>query len=368
MSLGERVADDLRAGISRTIGLGVASRRSETTDVPFVVAGSVITEGEMAEVFLELSETRNDVMVWQDRFRVELADLTASDAPAMTAVAAEISLRIMQFELDRAKGQPFDTLESHTLLIAAISMMNRLAHPGFDNARDAFEALIETAGRHPTPLSWLAIWYVFRRLQGWTVDVGVEDRVVRDLMRRALNSAPDDALVLTAAGLVAAHIDGDGAAADAHFVAALVAAPSDPLAFAARAITLASLGEGEAAVEAAMKASAISPLDPQLFVFQTAAAMALLAAGDAEAARDVAAAARMNNEHFVVAWVMHGLASARAGDEAGARASLAEAMARDAGLTADGFWARFPVAERDVLVEEMQALGVPAGDRGSPDT
>ena len=369
--LGDRLADDLRRSLARTIGLSVSSRLGPETlgedpkrpKVPFVVTGSVNVEDGIAEVFLELADTRRRALIWQDRFSVPVEQLSSVDGRVMAVVGAEISLHIVEAEREVARGRADNALESHTLLISAVSLMNSLAQPAFDRARDAFETLIETSGRHPTPLAWTTIWYVLRRLQGWTADIEDDRAIVEDLLARAFDAAPNDYLVLTAHGLARAHLYGDGPGARAAFDRALSEAPDEPLALAARSITLATIGQGEAAVNSALRAATLSPLDPQLFFFQGSQAFAFLSAGDAKSALDVAYASRMNNARYVPGAIAKAVAEVWAGDPEIGKAEMAALVLDHPEITIEGFLACLPDGAGDLgegMADTLFALGLPS--------
>ena len=328
--LAAQIADDLRRTLSRTVGLSVASRidalLSAREKVPYVVSGSIAagrTPGQV-DVTLELASTRSGALIWQDRFCTDRESLEDPEAPAIIPVAADISRHLVEAERSAARGRPFDALESHTLLVSAIALMNGLTPAGFDCARSALETLAETSGRHPTPLAWLAQWYVMRRLQNWSRDPATDHLTARDLTSRALHAAanPDQAAhARISHGLVLAHLAGDAPAALSAFGAALSLAPTDGTALAASALTLACLGEGDAARDSALRALSLSPLDPQLYQFQTSAAFAFLASGAHDAAFDMAEAAAMNNPNFRPARLAMALAAAELGEIRTARAA-----------------------------------------------
>ena len=365
-----RIADDLRRSISRTVGLSVTSRIANLASaghdrVPFVVSGAICEapDGQL-EILLELAATTTGAMLWQDRFVAPKSEVIDPAAPIIGPTAAEISLRLIEAEREVARGRPFDAMESHTLLVSAISLMNGLSPLGFQRARMAFETLMETSGRHPTPLSWMAIWFVFRRLQSQTDTFEADYRQARDLVDRALDAAPSDPLALTAKGMVMAHLGGDGAAALDAYDTALERSPGEALALAARACVLACHGKGDAAVRSALRATSLSPLDPQLFLFQASASVAFLSAGDPEAARDLALASQLNNTHYLPALVALTLSSAILGDSDGAARAVALAREEAPQMTVARFVAACPFGDGRVVqgwAKILKDLGLPDG-------
>lgn len=334
--LAERIADDLRRSLSRSVGLSISSRidallrsAGPADAVPYVVSGKITDAGPdgTVDVLLELAATRSGSLVWQHRFCASLSDLTNPDAPAILPIAGDISRHLIEAECANARGGPFDALESHTLLIASISLMYGMTPAGFACAEKAFETLAETSGRHPTPLAWLAIWHVLRHLQGWSQGSAIQGAALtaRDLTDRALHSAasPEQtAHVQTARGLVLAHLMNDPSAAVQAYGIALSLAPTDGAALAASAVTLACLGEGEAASDHALRALSLSPLDPQRYFFHCAAALAFLSNGDPAEAQRQATKATTANPHFRLGHLALAIAAQETGDAAAARKAI----------------------------------------------
>ena len=78
---------------------------------------------------------------------------------------------LLRRQLERARSEPLASLESYALLMAAVSLVHRLAPADFERARLILEHLIDRNRHHPSPHAWLAKWHVLRVQQGWSQDI-----------------------------------------------------------------------------------------------------------------------------------------------------------------------------------------------------
>jgi tetratricopeptide (TPR) repeat protein len=190
------------------------------------------------------------------------------------------------------------TLSSYTLFLGASGLMNSLRPEEFNRARAVFEHLADRHPRRAAPLAMLARWYVFKNVQGWSTDRDEESRHALDLADRSLAIEAEQAIALSAAGLVRMNYHGDADGALRLYEAAMRADPVEAHAWAYATAAYSFTGRHEEARASAARAIEVSPLDPNLYLFEAWAAMASLGAGQFdEAAAHALASVRLHALH-----------------------------------------------------------------------
>jgi adenylate cyclase len=315
--IGEAVADELIAALSKTAELHVISRLSTTVfrdrasspdgaladirqhlGATYVLSGSCTVIGSHMSLFVELAEADGGRIVWADNLKGSVAGLFNPDDDMLSRIVSAVSSAVMKHELGRAQNHALPTLEGYTLLLGAIAMMHRTDYHDFDKARLMLEHLIERSKRHPVPHAWLAKWHVMKTAQGWTVDPSVEAEQALACTKNALDLDPNNSLALTVDGLVHSNLLKDMETASKRHQQALESNPNDSLAWLYTGITHAFLGQGKQATLASKRALNLSPLDPLKYYYCSLSASAHIAAGEYELAIEMATASlRLNRTH-----------------------------------------------------------------------
>ena len=321
--IGEAVADELIAALSKTAELHVISRLSTTAfagragsagsadssgsaladirqhlGATYVLSGRCTVIGSNMSLFVELAEADGGRIVWADNLKGLVAGLFNPQDDMLSRIVAAVSSAVMKHELGRAQNHALPTLEGYTLLLGAIAMMHRTDYHDFDKARLMLEHLISRSQRHPVPHAWLAQWHVLRVQQGWAPDVEGETKLAMDSSRRALDSEPNCSLALTIDGLVRTSLLRDMEGAVSSYETALSVNPNESLAWLLKGTLHAFQGDGLRAMDHTNKALSLSPLDPQKYFYDSLAATAALSAGNYERALELAKKSlRANRTH-----------------------------------------------------------------------
>jgi tetratricopeptide (TPR) repeat protein len=211
-------------------------------------------------------------------------------------MASRIASAIVNREVDRARAQPMPTLETYTLLMAAVSLMHRLSKDDFILAKTILEELVERAPRHSSARAWLANWYTFKVQQGWSSDLDDDARLSDSHARRALDLEPQSSLALTVSGLVATNFKRDYGLAERLYDDAISANPNDSFAWLLRGAMFAVSGQGNQAVGSCAMANKLSPVDPISWLYESLYAWALFVAGDVESAIEIAEGSLAKNK------------------------------------------------------------------------
>jgi adenylate cyclase len=299
--IGEAVADELIAALSKTAELHVISRLSTTVfrdraaspdgaladirqhlGATYVLSGRCTVIGSHMSLFVELAEADGGRIVWADNLKGLVSGLFNPDDDMLSRIVAAVSSAVMKHELGRAQNHALPTLEGYTLLLGAIAMMHRTDYHDFDKARLMLEHLIERSKRHPVPHAWLAKWHVLKVQQGWASDVAVESKLAHSRISEALELDADNALAWTIDGQVKTNLFKQLDSAENSYKTALECNPNESLAWLLKGTLHAFRGEGDIAIKSTSRAISLSPLDPMRYFYDSLAATAAISAKNYE--------------------------------------------------------------------------------------
>lgn len=378
--VGDVVTDQLIGALSRSNTLSVISRLStialrgrhltlgqiaEMLGANFVVSGRLWRSGGKLLVQAEVASTESGHVIWADTVADSEQAALHIDSNLIGELLRGVAGAIFAVELHNASTKALPNLASHSLMLAAISGLYRLARADFDRAHEALVALHERAPRHPTPLAWLARWHLFRVVQGWSADRDEDGRMALSYANRALAIDPQSSLALTMAGNVHTSYLRDLDAAERFYDAALAVNPSESLAWLQKGNERSFRGDGVGALAHIEKALSLSPFDPSRHFYESLLASAALTAGDYD--RAIAAARsslRVNNQHVSSHRVL-AIALSLTGRMEEAAATVRHILKLEPKLTVASFVARSPGGKSGLAEEFGQALlaaGLPRGE------
>jgi len=355
--LGEALADEVIAALSRTSELHVISRLSTTVfrdrreaiedikthlGATYILSGTCRSAGTQLALFVELIDAKTGHILWADSLKGQVHGLFEADDELIARLIAAISSTVMSKELQRARGQALPTLEGYTLLLGAVGLMHRTSVSEFDRARQMLEHLIERSQRHPLPRAYLAHWWVLRASQGWSKDTEADARAALDCTRRALDCDPNHSLALTIDGLVHTNLLRDPVAAYSRYESAITSNPNESLAWLLKGTMHAFKGEGDQAVCDTQRALSLSPLDPLKYYYDSLAASAALSAADYQKAIDLSRrSARANRTHTSTYRVI-AIAQVMLGNIEDARKTMHDLLVLEPDFTVTRFLERSP--------------------------
>ena len=362
--IGEAIADELIAALSKTAELHVISRLSTTVfrdraaspegaladirqhlGATYVLSGRCTVFGAQMSLFVELAEADGGRIVWADNLKGNIAGLFNPDDEMLSRIVSAVSSAVMKHELSRAQNHALPTLEGYTLLLGAIAMMHRTDYHDFDKARQMLEHLIERSKRHPVPHAWLAKWHVLRVQQGWAEDVGVEAQLALECTSRALDSEPDNALALTVDGLVQTNLLQNTELASARYDLAIESNPNESLAWLLKGTMHAFRGEGTEAVADTKRALKLSPLDPYRYYYDSLAATAAVSAGNYDDAILLSYKSLRLNKTHTSTYRALAIAQSLSGKESDAKKTVLDLLKLEPGFTVSHFLRRSPSAK-----------------------
>lgn len=377
-SLGEILAEELIAALSRSADLNVVSRLSTTVfrgrgaslgevsahlKANYVLSGSYRAALGAFVLTAELAESKTGRVVWAKDLKGSIAGIVEGQDELVDRIVAEVSRAVTTRELERTQSQSLSSLETYTLLIGASTLLHRLSSHDFHRARDMLQTVATRAPRHAIPQALLAKWHVFRVWQGWSDDPAADTRQALDCTRRALDNDSHCSLALAVDGFVHTNLLKSLDVAQERYDLALRVNPNESLAWVLSGALHAFKGEGKPAVKHAQRALRLSPLDPHRWFYDALAASAELSAGRYERAIELAQRSLRANRMHSSTFRALAIAQWQFGQHDASRATVAALMKIEPTLTVTNWLARSPSSAYPIgqlCAQALRNAGVPA--------
>ena len=375
--IGEVLADEVISALSRSADANVISRLSTTAfrgrnatatevgqhlNATYVLSGSYRVSRSQISLVAEVAESSSGHIIWSDDLAGDVKGIIAGHDDLIDRIVTAASAAIMARELQRAQSQALPTLQSYTLLMAAITLMHRLSPSSFNRARDMLQTLCERAPRQAIPSAWLGKWHVLRVEQGWSDDIGRDSQLALDCTRRALDVDPHCSLALSVDGFIHTNLLKKLDIGLQRYDLAIQVNPNDSLAWLLKGMLHAFRGEGKQAVRGTQRALRLSPLDPHHYFYDSLAASAALSAADYKGAIDLARRSlRANRTHTSTLRVL-AIAQWQSGRQKEARETVRDLMTLQPSLTISRWLQRSPSSDYEIgklCARALQEAGVP---------
>lgn len=338
-------------------------RIAELLGAHFVLHGNYVRVGAKIRVFAELIEARTGSLVWVGAPMVADDPSWCFDDDLVSQIAQGIVGAIRTREVQKARSQPFPTLNSYSLMMGSIAMMHRASARDFKTAHDMLESLLSRHARLSRPHAWLANWHALSVTQGYTQNAQHDSDQALRFAGQALDLDPECSLALAIDGILHANLRKDMAIAMERLDAAISVNPNESIAWLFKAGVHAFVGEGQEAEAASSKASSLSPLDPLRHYYDVFSATASLSAGNYERAIHFALRSlRVNRMHASTHRVL-AIAQALSGAMGDARETLKSLRALLPDYTVATFKQDSPYAagpHADEFARALAAAGLPA--------
>jgi TolB-like protein/class 3 adenylate cyclase/tetratricopeptide (TPR) repeat protein len=375
--LGDALADDLIAQLSRAPQLQVISRLSTTAfrdrnadphtlqlalGCQYAIHGTCAFHGDKVRVRAQLTDCVDRNVVWADAFDGRVADLLGGASSIVDQIVREACRALVEAEIHRSLNAPLPSLQSYTILLGAIAMMHRLSPRDFERSRDMLQYLCDRHPRATSPRAWLGKWHVMRVAQGWSHDRNADSQQARSVVAQALDLEPEHSLALAIDGLVCAYIGKDLKSAAQRYEASIRSNPSESLAWLFQSALHSYGSRGELAVECALRAQRLSPLDPMKYYYDNFTSTAMLSAGDyLGAIRYGKSSLRANRTHGPTLRIL-AIAQVLAGQIDDARETVKNLLLVEPSFRVPRFLERYPGAAAPhaaVYAEALRAAGLP---------
>lgn len=374
--VGEVVADDVIAALSRSEEVNVISRLSTTVfrwrdlqlgmvgralNADYVLSGSLAGEPDNVVLRLEFAEVSTNRVLWSDRMEAMVPSLL-TDPDVSLKIVSGIRKAIELREIRRVRTNPLASLRSHSLLTGAVGLMHRLSPPDFESARALLTSLIERVPDHPSPLAWMARWHVLRVQQGWSDSPKQDAEAALACAKRALDIDPENALALVSEGFVLTNLLRRLDDAEARYDAALEINPNEANGRLLRGALYAFQGKGERAIRDSELALHLAPLDPHRFFFLALAAGAHLAAENYERALELADGSLRINKAHTSTLRIKAVAHLRLGQAEQAADAARELMRLQPSMRVNSWLKSSPAADFEIgqrIAADLRAAGIP---------
>ena len=330
--LGQAVADDITAALSRAAGWRVISRLSSAQchdqqaapslaallGVPYLLGGRFRANGNALQLQVELTDGRNGELLWAEHYRLAIDDLFACQDQALHEVVRTVGRIVLHTELARTQSLPFSRLEDYSIHLAAITLMHRLNPPDQQRALAMIDALEERHHRSAEPAAMRTRWHALRMVQGRASDPKGEGLRALACAREALARDTQHPFAQPMCAMLAAQMGEPLLPAVAQAQHALAAHPQEPMAGLALALLCGYCGDVLGFERHSMDSAELTPLDPALYVYLGLLASAKLAVGKFEEAASAAQRAIRVNATFAPAHLTLSLALEMSGQRAAA--------------------------------------------------
>ena len=375
--LGEILAEEVIAALSRSSELNVVSRLSTTAfrgraatleevsahlKANYVLSGAYRVSLGTLILAAELAETKTGRVVWAKDLKGSVAGIIEGNDELIDRIVAEASVAVETRELERTRSQSLHSLQTCTLLISAIALMHRLSAHDFKRAREMLRLVAQRAPRHAVPQAWLAKWHVLRVWQSWSDDPAADTRLALDCSKRALDNDSHCSLALAIDGFVHTNLLKALDVAQERYELALRVNPNDSLAWLLRGMLHAFKGEGPQAVKGTQRALRLSPLDPHRYFYDSLAGGAALSAGHYERAIELTQRSLRANRMHASTFRMLAISQWQLGRHDDARATVGELMKVEPKLTVGRWLERSPSSAYPIgklCADALRNAGVP---------
>ena len=328
--------------------------------VRYCLSGVVEVDGASITVTVELSDTRDEGIVWSDRVRTSLGAVHELRERIVQEVIGALELQIPLNEARRARLSMPETLDAWSAYHLGLNHMYLFNAEGNARAAALFERAIALEPGFARAHAGLSFTHFQDAFQGFRTDAAHASGLAQRFAEQSLEQDPLDPFCNLAMGR-AFWLRGDLEASLPWLDRANAINPNYAQAKYCRAWTETLLGqgaEGQVNVDAALQ---LSPLDPLAYGMLAVRSFSHIVLDQpSEAAQWGERAARAPGAHALIeliAAVCHRLN----GDDGSAAAWARSALNRRPGLNASEFFGAFPFRDRDVrrrIDDALKRLGI----------
>lgn len=229
--------------------------------VHYVVVGSLRFLSGATRVYVELSATETNAVLWARTYDAEgLAIFDVQDNIALRIVTTILPL-IREQELSRIRTKRPEDLTAYDLVLRARELVLKLDRVSFEDAGRLLREACRRDARYAPAHAAMADWYSLLIGQGWSSNVSHSIASLDDAARLAIACDPNHSRALALYGHNRSFLHRDYAGAIAAFDQALEVTPNDAVTWKWTSTTFAYVGDGKEAARRAYRALELSPRD-----------------------------------------------------------------------------------------------------------
>jgi TolB-like protein/class 3 adenylate cyclase len=372
------IAEDLLTALSRVSWLFVVARnssfalRGEKLDirtigsklgVRYLVEGSVRKAGSRVRITAQLIEAATGNHLWADKYDGALDHIFDLQDQITESVVGAIEPKLRVTEIARSRLKRPDSLDAFDLLLQALPHVSNMTGDDMARAIDLLDRAVVLSPRYAQALAYGALCRAHRPFHGWSPAPDKDFSEASALIRRALDSDPEDPVALMSAALVAVLVERDYQAGWDFVDRSLAINPNSARAWGDRGWISLWAGEPDAAITAFDRAMRLSPFDQWISSYSLGKAFALNTSNRFEEGLRWARKAMQENPNWNASYRQLVGALALNGQYDEARAVAAKQLALDPAFSVKrwvetGPFRRTPNQER--FFEALRQGGLPA--------
>jgi len=371
------MVEDIITALSRIRWLFVIARNSSFTykgravdvkqisrelGVRYVLEGSVRKAANRVRITGQLIDAAAGTHLWAERFEGSLDDIFELQDQIAANVVGAIAPQLERAEIERAKRKPTENLGAYDYYLRGLADLQRGSREAIDAALLLFEKAIELDPDFASAYGTAAWCYLWRKVNGWTVDAERETAEGARLARRAVELGRDDAVALSRGGHALAHFTDDLDVGIALHDRAVMLNPNLAAGWFLGGFLRLWLGEPEGALEHFARAMRLSPLDPETYRMQAGMATAHLFAGRFDVASSLADKASSDLPTFLLVAGVAAASHALAGRPEEAKKAMAQLRKLDPLLRISGLRDWLPIRRAEdiaTFADGLRRAGLP---------
>jgi len=161
----------------------------------FLIEGSIRKSGDKLRLSAQLVETETDTQIWGKQYEAELADVLELEQELSATIAATISGRIGHRLQQSAVRKSAQSLQSYDYLLRGLYHMGKFTAADMNIAQQQIEKCLELEPDNAEAHMQLGMVHAVSCYENWTMDRTETTRLAGIHLTRALELAPDNALV-----------------------------------------------------------------------------------------------------------------------------------------------------------------------------
>lgn len=322
----------------------------------YCLSGDVEVFGRNLAITVELSDTRNDRVVWGERLSGKLDDVHQMRTDIVSLVTSALELHIPLNEAELARLRMPESLDAWSVFHIGLQHMYRFNQTYNEKAASLFERatlLDPNFARAFAARSFTSFQAAFLR---YNHDRSTHIENARRFAERSVELDPIDPFGNFNYGR--AHwLRGDPAAGQAWLERAISLSPSFAQGIYAHSWASVMGGDGETGLLQVERAIALSPLDPFLYAMQSITGLAYLHVGNLEqAAYWTEQGARKPGAHYLISAISAAVHKIAGHDEK-AKYWARNCLTRRPDASIGKFFAAFPFENSTIRESLSDALG-----------
>jgi TolB-like protein/class 3 adenylate cyclase/Flp pilus assembly protein TadD len=196
------ITEDLIAALGRFSSLRVVGRgttfayKGQAADptrigrelgARYVVEGSVRRAGDRVRVSVELTDARDGLHLWSERYEQDVADVFAVQDAIVQRLVGALAVKVTRVEQERAAAKPPADLAAYDYALHGRERLSRRTRAANAEARELFRRAIELDPRYAAAHVGLGRAHIDAMLFGWTEWPARALESAKELARKAVD-------------------------------------------------------------------------------------------------------------------------------------------------------------------------------------